>query len=1335
MTNFTVTLETPATNVRQEVLSGSVVFVGAQLNVSILGLNGVLADTDGDGVSDSITFYFPSMWNSPNNVADDEDKIIVEVITVVANVSAPVFNRVANSKVTMAYQAPFKTNNVALTLTFPTPVITKTASQPTYPESGTTIAYVVTITNRAPSSPAYMLTIRDLLSPNLRLVPETLTTSVGQIVTGNGEGNSTIEITHPRLLVGETVSIRYSAVLTNVVNASMEVYNTAGVEYLSAIPASYNVVQNRRRTEYADSKVIIATPEISVGVSSTNLGQVYTSTAAVGQINRLLVKVIIPQGTTAAAQLNVQLPNTSVGLMQVISSAIVAFPPNINSSAGLVNGSLAVVTDNNGDGYEDLCTYDFGNLLNYPDGVSKNENDTIVVEIYAVLVNHGYNLRGDILSTRATLNYHTGVSQTNVQTSLSTTVVEPVLTVSQTASSSVPTYTEGGVVIDYTVTIAQVSTTNRFTAFDLILTDALTPYTSLIVGSVVPSAGVVVKGNNQSDTTVHVALSSYLTSASNIVIRYSVLVLDNAQPGARITSTAVFNCFSIPLALGGSNTRPLPLNATSFFDMTTIKTTSVIRSSSIPETNTYFTAIGEVVTFTSTNTIPQGTTANAVFVINAPSSCQGVSACSTTGRMHFVAPPSITFMSSNFNSSTGLTLGSLASSLTDTNNDGYMDTATFDFGDLLNIPDGVSAGVNDTIVVTGSVLAVDHTLNYNDKQTYVYTTFSYTGLAVPKSVNSYFLIQFVEPHMYLTHSVSDLDYPQAGEVQTYTISILHYSDATGPAYNNTVNNTMNPQLRLVPGSVVISGGKGGVVISGNTTDDTVHLVVSLNAFVKSDPTVIITYKAIVQNVTLAATWVPSSATLEYWSAPTDQYNSANRRPQYSNAGKSFYVPEPTMGLALTGTSIDESSEAVVAVGELIRITSTLLFPQGTTGDVSFSFMSTPSFPGYLSIVNASIIFMASNIKSARDLVQGSVITPVDTNADGIFDLATFEFGDILNIQEGATKAITDSIVIEINVVVSETYNYHGLPLDALGTLSYTTGIKYVESTSRVAVTVATPSLNVVKSSVLLSDYIEAGSSINYTITITPTVANAPAFQGVLTDLLGPRFELQNDTLTLTHGTYLNYTKDGDLTIRVPDGFSYGSVMTITYVATLTTAVYASTQVDNTASLFFYSAPDSETGNLRSWTIQSTTSIAVASPSLSVSLSSSSLPQALPRDVAIGSTIKFLASVVVPQGSTGNVVFNITLPNGTNGKFKALSSTIVKMASNFASNTSLKEGDEGILVDSNNDNITDRVTYSFGTLVNTPDLVSQGFYYFFLFLLIFCIHTLFQVRTTPLVLRL
>lgn len=1288
------------------VLSGSVVFVGAQVNVSIMDLSGVLSDKDSDGVADSITFFFPPMWNIPDNVANTDDQIILEVLTVAANVPSPTFNRGENSRITMDYLAPFKTNLVALTLTYPTFIITKTATRPSYPESGTVITYTVTINNRSPSAPAYNVTIRDLLSGNLRLVPESLTTSVGQIVTGNGEGNSTIEISHPRLLVGETVVVTYNAILTNVVNASAVVENTAGVEYLSAIPASYNTVQNRKDTLYKSAEVNIATPEVYVSVANTSFGEAL-STYAIGQVTRLLVSFVIPQGTTANARLLVQLPNTTVGLVQVVSSAIVSFPQNINSSAGLVNGSLAVVTDSNGDGYTDLCTYNFGNLLNIPDGAQQNANDTIVVEVYGVLINHDFNVRSDALSTRATLNYHTGAKEASMPKLLSATVVEPVLSTAQVVSSSA-SYLEAGVIVDYTVTISQVSATNKYTAFDLVITDAMTPYTSLIVGSVVPTLGTVVKGNNANDTTVHVALSS-LSTTSNLVIRYSALVLNNAQPGARITSTAEFTCYSIPLSFSGNNTRSYPKPASTYFDMTTISTVLSINSSSIPETSTYLTAIGEVVTFTSTSTIPQGTTNNAVFSIRAPQVCpSGVTQCSSTGRMHFVARPSITFMASNFNSSTGLAVGSLATSLLDVNNDGYMDTAVFDFGNLLNAPDGLVAGLNDKIVVTGAVLAVDQTVNYNNVQTYMYANFSYTGLAVQKNAYDNFLIQFVEPHVYLTHSVSDLAYVQVGEIQTYIINVIHYSsDSTGPAYNSTVNNTMNPQLRLVPGSVVITGGKGGVVLSGNTSDDTVHLVVSLNAFVRADSSVVISYKAIIQNGTLSSSTVPSTALMEYWSAPTDQYNTNNRRPYYTSVGKNFIVADPSMTLSLNSTSISESGGTVVAVGEVIRVTAILMFPQATTADVSFSFMSTPSFPGYLSIVNASIIEMASNVISARGLARGSVITPEDTNADGIFDWAYFNFGNIVNIQEGATKAVTDIIMLEINMVVSETYNYHGLPLSALGTFAYTNGNKYIESTLSVSVTVASPVLNIVKSSSIPSKYLEAGSSVLYTIIITPIIPNAPVFQGVLTDLLGPRFELQNDTLTSTHGTFMNYTKGGDLTIRVPDGFSSGSVMKVTYNATLTTEVYAATQVDNTASLFFYSAPNAVIGNQRSWTIQSTTAIAAASPVLSIGLSSSSLPQVLPHDVVIGATIKFLASVVVPQGSTGNVVFNITLPATTGGKFKALSSTIVKMASNFNSSTMLKEGYSGILVDSNNDNIADRATYSFGTLVNTPDFVSQG----------------------------
>jgi hypothetical protein len=115
--------------------------------------------------------------------------------------------------------------------------------------------------------------------------------------------------------------------------------------------------------------------------------------------------------------------------------------------------------------------------------------------------------------------------------------------------------------------------------------------------------------------------------------------------------------------------------------------------------------------------------------------------------------------------------------------------------------------------------------------------------------------------------------------------------------------------------------------------------------------------------------------------------------------------------------------------------------------------------------------MASNMKSSTGLVSGSRSTPLDTNSDGIYDSATFNFSNIVNYPEGAFKAITDTIMVNTVMLVSETYNYNGLNLDSFATFTYYNRLLELELLNSAYPQIATPSLSLFKSSVISSKYL------------------------------------------------------------------------------------------------------------------------------------------------------------------------------------------------------------------------------------------------------------------------
>jgi hypothetical protein len=222
------------------------------------------------------------------------------------------------------------------------------------------------------------------------------------------------------------------------------------------------------------------------------------------------------------------------------------------------------------------------------------------------------------------------------------------------------------------------------------------------------------------------------------------------------------------------------------------------------------------------------------------------------GRMQFVLPPNITYITDNFFSSLSLVEGS---NVTVKNA-----TAIFNFGILLNVFDRIVKGVNDTITITVMVIVVNNpTYNYNDLTITSSFTLIYSSTTA-QSISSSVAVLIVEPSLSMSQSVVTQAYPEAGDVQAYTITIGQNSDSYSPAFNSIVTNTFSTVLHLIPGSIDIIGGKGSVAVIGNQTGDTT-MVVNLNTYLSSNPVIYITYKAYLTNASLASSTITSYSSL------------------------------------------------------------------------------------------------------------------------------------------------------------------------------------------------------------------------------------------------------------------------------------------------------------------------------------------------------------------------------------------------------------------------------------------------------------------------------------------
>ena len=188
------------------------------------------------------------------------------------------------------------------------------------------------------------------------------------------------------------------------------------------------------------------------------------------------------------------------------------------------------------------------------------------------------------------------------------------------------------------------------------------------------------------------------------------------------------------------------------------------------------------------------------------------------------------------------------------------------------------------------------------------------------------------------------------------------------------------------------------------------------------------------------------------------------------------------------------------------------------------------------------------------------------------DRVRFDFGTLVNAPDGV-RDVRDQLVVEVvALVVNSGDNINGDRLvnaAAMGDAEASADIEIVE-----------PQLNVQKSAAVVD-----GTRVRYTVRIEHDPAStADAYTAVLRDLLaGPGITLDDGTVTIATGTTVpagggniaitTGNGTGDTTVRLDvASFPRGTVLVVTYEATLNSPGGQTLPIDNTANLTWNSVP-------------------------------------------------------------------------------------------------------------------------------------------------------------------
>ena len=657
---------------------------GAGVNAGKVGL---ISDSNGDGINDTVTFSFGDVTNTFDNSATIDDTISFDITARVLDTPANYAGETEYNRATVQVTAPDGTvrntdNAAAVEIVEPHLVISKTSSVSTV-DADDTYTYTVTLTNQNSDygAPAYDVSIDDLLNqlaPNAVFLPGTVVIAAAPagahaaIVTGNAGADSTVKVTADRLLEGQSITLTFQARATGGAISGQTIHNDATADATSE-PGTPPSDRPYHVTDPND--VVIASPTITKSVFATSFGDTGSSQfnggrpdVKVDEIVTYRMVVTVPEGQSINFRvidtLADQLVSGSSGLLQYIvgSARVVSAGANLSSTSGILTPTVSP-TDANGNGTTETITYGFGTVTNTADNVS-DAKDQIVFEIQARAQNVDANQNGDVLTN--SVQAVTDFSRSNIARA-SVDFVQPELDIQKTTSFGTG---DAADIASYTVTIRHTADSTN-TAYNLAMGDLLAPGITLVAGSATTSSGTI------TETAGHVSLNvASLALGQAITVTYQARLANTVVDGQTIRNTATLDY----------QTDPTPgrvLHDSDFEDIHVAIRDGIIKdlistdNSYTPGSNV---VAGETVTYKLTVTLGEG--AQHLIVDD-------------------VLPTGLTYVSSRVLSLGNIQGSTLAVGAAGTNSG---QTLTLDFGDVINPGDNtVTTGDQVTIEVRAIV--------------------------------------------------------------------------------------------------------------------------------------------------------------------------------------------------------------------------------------------------------------------------------------------------------------------------------------------------------------------------------------------------------------------------------------------------------------------------------------------------------------------------------------------------------------------------------------------------------------------------------------------------------
>ena len=1257
-----------------------------------------------------IRFSFANdIVNLPDNVVDDNDRIVVRVTAVVTNVPGNVAGTQLQNVGTLAFQAAGQTvtiqDSVVAEVVLPSFAPSKTADVEVV-QGGDIVTYTVGLTSALSNfaGPAFDIVITDDLLPGaLTLIAGSIT-----LVTTPAGGASftetggVITVTAPVLLPGETIRFTYQARVEPTVGGGTQLPNTADFRGDShpGIPPTGDADQRVFLGSASDSVRVPGVGIVkTVSVADTSLPETGASRfdpqspdLAIGEIVTYRIVVSFPEAVSSNVTVTDFLPGSilqalpNTGLFEYLSAAIVRVGANLTVT-GL--GNLPVASDRgNADGILDTVVFDLGTVTNAPDGVF-DAGDEIEFTVTARVRDAAANAAGRAPINVAEVDFRTGTARA----SAAVDIVEPFVRVDKTSSAASG---DAGDRIAYQLRLP-VGSINAGPAYDVVVTDTVPVGIDIDLATLrfagAPLAGATLAYDGATRT-ITATLPVYLREDPEVVIAYEAVVANSVRPDEVLVNTATVTFDSHPGDPGDVYQRDYgPFTDSQTFTVGLPSLSKRVVSTDIPSTQfaqlqplVQDVAIGETVTYLVTLRLPEVTT-NLVVTDQLP---RADGAPPTAGDMEWIASR-IVSIGGNIILAPGAPGVGNQGVVSDPNDDGILDRIVWNFGLVTNLADNIENA--DDLIVFEVVARVPNLPTNQPGDVLINLAQAQYSRAdgSTRLVTQTEAIEIVAPRLDIdkTPSIASGD---AGDLVTYTVTVSHEALSTSDAFGLVLTDLLDPRLSLVAGTVTTSIA-GATVVSGNTAGDTTVRVDLAqlrgpDALLPAE-TFTVTYQARLTDAVRPGTTVPNTADLGWQSAPI---GFPEARPDAdSDSASVAVILANAIEKAVVATSLPETGDGFfdptlpdLAIGETVTYEIRIRLGEGTE-----RVLVQDVLPAGMVFVSGSVVSIGANISNTA---IGVGAAPVVSGGN-----ITFDFGNDVTDSGDNVQDDADVIVMRVTARVLPGVNA-GDVLTNNATL--TNNVDVISATAPVEV--VEPAVTITKTpSVATGD---AGDEVTFTVVIAQGgSASAPLYDLEAQDILPPGYALVAGSAAATRGTVteagntvrLTLTGAALLPTDDPQTQADENRIVLTYRAVLVDAVQPGQVVTNVIAFSGSSAPGggatTETYTGRDDAVVTVTMpVAIDKTIIATSLPESGTGQGDPTltDLAVGETVTYRLVATLSEG-TQTLVIRDTLPAG----LEVLSATLAALGS-------------GVTAAAPTITIVGQVvTFDFGTVVNAGNNIA------------------------------